>query len=340
MVDRQRAATLADVARLAGVSSAVVSYVVNDGPRPVAPSTADRVRDAIAALSYRPNSHARALSTGSTGILGLILPGTTNPLFGEYHDVLYQTASQAGIALLTAGSGGSADTERSLIDDLARHNVDGIVAVSSMTRADVPGLRDPGLPLLFLNCPFPVPGYRTIGPNALDGSRRVVDHLLTSHGHSQVAFIAGETGSSEPDDRELGWREAHHAHARQPGPSIRRTFTLDGGYEATRTLLALPDRPSAIFASSDLQAYGALHAIRDQQLEIPGDVAVVSFDGTSESAHTWPPLTLVQQPLRAMSEAGIAGLLTRTPPAHTLIDMKLIVRRSCGCQPDTQAVDR
>ena len=74
MVDRQRAATLADVARLAGVSSAVVSYVVNNGPRPVAPSTADRVRDAIAALGYRPNSHARALSTGSTGILGLILP--------------------------------------------------------------------------------------------------------------------------------------------------------------------------------------------------------------------------------------------------------------------------
>ena len=82
-------------------------------------------------LAIGPNSLARGLSTGLTGILGLILPGTANPFFGEYHDVLYQTASRAGVALITAGSGGHADTERGLIDDLARRNVDGIVAVSA-----------------------------------------------------------------------------------------------------------------------------------------------------------------------------------------------------------------
>ena len=326
-----RGVTLADVARYAGVSSAVVSYVINDGPRPVAPATAERVRHAVAVLGYRPNSHARALSTGSTGILGLILPESSNPFFGEYHDVLYQTATDAGVALLTAGSAGRADTERRLIDDLARRNVDGIVVVSSMTQTDVPSLRHPGLPILFLNCPFPVPGYRTLGPNAADGARRIVDHLLDVHHHEQVAFIAGETAAHEPEQRERGWREAHHTHRRPNGPLVRTPFTLDGGYAAAQALLARPERPTAIFVSSDLQAYGVLHAILDHDLRIPQDIAVVSFDGTTISAHTWPPLTVVQQPLHIMAGTAITGILDSAPPEHTLFDMDLVIRQSCGC---------
>src|SRR6476620_4258693 len=122
-----RNVTLADVARYAGVSSAVVSDVVNDGPRPVAPATADRVRNAISVLGYRPNSHARALISGRTGILGLIHPGTANPFFGEYNDVLDEVATRNGVALLNTNSAGDATTERALIESLARRSVDGIV---------------------------------------------------------------------------------------------------------------------------------------------------------------------------------------------------------------------
>jgi LacI family transcriptional regulator len=323
--------TLADVARYAAVSSAVVSYVINNGPRPVAPATAERVRDAIAVLGYRPNSQARALSTGTTGILGLILPETGNPFFGEYNDVIHETAAGAGVGLLTASSGGRAETERTLIEDLARRNVDGLVVVSSMTTADVPSLRHPGLPILFLNCPFAVPGYRTFGPNGADGARRIVDHLLTVHHHQQVAFVAGETGSPEPEDREQGWREAHQVRRRPQGTLVRAAFTLDGGYAAARALLTRSSRPSAIFVSSDLQAYGVVHAIHEHDLRIPQDVAVVSFDGTSMSAHSWPPLTVVQQPLHAMARAAITNLRSDSPPGHSLFDMDLIIRQSCGC---------
>jgi LacI family transcriptional regulator len=200
-----------------------------------------------------------------------------------------------------------------------------------MTKADIPSLRDPGLPILFLNCPFAVPGHRTLGPNAADEAHRVVDHLLRVHNHHQVAFIAGETAAREPEDRELGWHEAHHAHRRPDGPLIRTAFTPDGGYDAARTLLARPDRPSAIFVSADLQAYGVLHAIHDQHLQVPQDIAVVSFDGTTQSAHTWPPLTLAQQPLDAMAEAAITDILSGSPPEHTLFDMDLVIRQSCGC---------
>jgi len=207
-----------------------------------------------------------------------------------------------------------------------------------MTRADVPSLRDPGLPMLFLNCPFAVPGYRTLGPNGADGARGVVEHLLSVHNHDEVALIAGETGAREPEDRELGWRQAHHAYRRSEGPLVRTPLTLDGGYNAARALLARPDRPTAIFASSDLQAYGVLHAIHDHGLRLPQDIAVVSFNGTTESAHTWPPLTLVKQPVRAMAEAAITGILNDDPAEHILFDMDLVIRQSCGCSGSGRSV--
>lgn len=325
-----RNVTLADVARYAGVSTAVVSYVVNDGPRPVAPATAARVRNAIATLGYRPNSHARALVSGRTGILGLVHPGTGNPFFGEYNDVLYGTATRNGVALLTANSAGDANTERQLIEDLARRSVDGILVMTSMASSDIPKLHNPGLPMLFIDCPFPIPGQRTIGPNSVAGARQVVEHLILGHGHHDIALLAG---APEPEEREQGWRDALRAHGLPDGQLIRTDYGLDGGYQAARTLVTRTDRPGAIFVSSDLQAYGAMHAIYEQRLRIPQDIAVVSFDGNTESAHTWPPLTLVRQPLIAMADAAIDGILQNSPPKHELFDMELIVRQSCGCTP-------
>ena len=326
-----RRVTLADVARYAGVSTAVVSYVINDGPRPVAPDTARRVRTAIETLGYRPNSQARALRSGSTGILGMIHPGTRNPFFGEYSDVLYEAATQAGLPLLTASSAGDAATERRLMHDLAGRNVDGLLVITSMTRGDVSDLRDPGVPTVFVNCPFAIPGYHSIGPDAVDGARSVVDHLFEVHNHREVAFVAGKTTATDPEDRELGWRQAVRAHGSGGLSMVRTPFTLDGGYLGARALLAAAPRPTAIFVSSDLQAIGALHAIHDSGLRVPDDVAVVSFDGTTVAAHLWPPLTVVEQPLKAMATAAVATLGNGNSGTHADFPMNLVVRESCGC---------
>lgn len=328
---RPKSVTLADVARFAGVSSAVVSYVVNDGPRPVAPDTAMRVREAIATLGYRPNTQARALTTGSTGILGLIHPGTANPFFGEFSDIVYDTATGSKRALITACSAGRADEERVLIERLAGRNVDGIIVLTSMTPADVSRISNPGIPMVFVNCPFPVPGFRSIGPDGQQGARDLVAHLLTTHGHSSVALVIGDTGAPDPEDREVGWREAHRIHGRTPGVVARTAFSIDGAYDAVRELMQLPDAPTAVFVSSDQQAFGALHAIHDSGRHIPDDVAVVSFDGISESAHTWPPLTVAKQPVLEMATTAISELLAGAPPTHTLFPTHLIIRRSCGC---------
>ena len=330
----KRPATLADVARFARVSTAVVSYVINDGPRPVAPATAERVRQAVQILGYRPNRHAQALMRGSVGILGLIHPGTSNPFFGEFNDVLYRTAAAAGIGLLTATSAGNVKTERQLMESMASRSLDGIIVTTSMVPADVPTLTDPGIPMVFLDCPFPIPGYTTIGPAASDGIRRLVDHLITTHGHRNIGFIAGDTGSADPEDRELGWRQALQTHRLPTGPRIRTSFHLEGGYDGAKHLLDQPDRPTAIVASSDLQATGALHAIHEHGLRIPEDIAVTGFDGTRGTAHTWPPLTVVRQPMQAMAAAAISSF--QAEPSHTLYPMELVTRRSCGC-PTTAA---
>ena len=326
-----RRVTVADVARYAGVSAAVVSYVVNDGPRRVSPATADRVREAIAVLGYRPNSSARALRTGTTGMLGLVLPGARNTFFGEYADVIYDVAAQEGLALLTASSGDDVGTESELIEKLAARNVDGILVATMMTKADIPNLRHPGLPIVLVNCSFAIPGYRTIGPDAVAGSRSVVEHLLTVHDHRSVALITGETGAREPEARESGWRDALRSHGHPDGVLLRTDFTRQGGYDAARSLLTRSDRPTAIFTSSDREALGALRAIRESKLDVPSDVALVSFDGIEESSFCWPPLTLARQPVQRMAEAALAALLAGGEPGHELFEMELIIRQSCGC---------
>jgi LacI family transcriptional regulator, galactose operon repressor len=329
-----RHVTVADVARYAGVSPAVVSYVVNDGPRKVAPTTANRVREAIAVLGYRPNSSARALRTGTTAMLGLVLPGASNTFFGEYADVIYDAADRAGFALLTASSGANASTEHELIEDLASRNVDGILVATMMTKADISAVRHPGLPIVLINCPFAVPGFRTLGPDAVDGSRRVVEHLLTVHDHRSVALITGEAGVPEPEARETGWRDALRSHGRPEGILMRTNFTRQGGYDAAKSLLARSDRPTAIFATSDLQAFGVLRAIRERKLDVPGDIALVSFDGIEESGFCWPPLTVTKQPVQAMANAAIAALQAGGEPGHELFEMELIIRQSCGCMTE------
>ncbi len=135
------------------------------------------------------------------------------------------------------------------------------------------------------------------------------------------------------DPRHNGWRKALREAGLPEGPAEFTDFTRQGGYEATRRLLDLPKRPTAIFASSDLLAVGALRAIHEAGLSIPDDIAVVSFDGTSESEFSWPQLTTVRQPIDQIAEAAILAALSanHSDGKVQLLPAELIVRRSCGC---------
>jgi LacI family transcriptional regulator len=324
-----RPVTRADVARYAGVSTAVVSYVINDGPKPVAPQTAARVRAAIERLNYRPNSNARALRTGTTEMLGLVVSDSTNPYFVELAAAIESAAARRGHALMMGNSHADPATERQLINDLARRQVDGLmVAILALPEHAVSVGR---LPIVWIDAAGPVPGHSSLGSDGREGAFTGVHHLTAAHGHTAIGLLIGsDRGPTDP--RERGWRDALRAANLPDGPVERVAWTREGGYEGGHRLLAQEDRPTAIFASSDLQAVGLLRAAREFGLRIPDDLAIVSFDGTKESAFSWPPLTVVRQDIEAMAEAAVTLTLDReSGPAYHSFETSLIIRQSCGC---------
>jgi len=325
--------TRTDVARYAGVSTAVVSYVINGGPKPVAAATAARVREAIKVLQYQPNATARALSLGSTRLLGMIVPDSTNPYFAELTDTIAQAAASRGYALLAANSRTDADTERQNTFNLVSRQVDAIILATVLTPSEVAAMPVQGIPRVLIDQSSAVHGVPTISTDFEQGAAMGVQHLI-GHGHQDIAILVGkDIDPSRTDPRHSGWKKALREAGLPEGPAEFTDFTRQGGYEATRKLLDLPKPPTAIFASSDLLAVGALRAIHEANLSVPSDIAVVSFDGTSESEFSWPQLTTVRQPITQIAEAVLEAALSNDNPDGRiqLFPTDLVIRRSCGC---------
>jgi len=307
-----------DVARYAGVSTAVVSYVVNDGPRAVSPQARERVLEAIRVLGYRPNATARALRTGSTQTFGLITPDGGNPLFAELAKAIDKAAAERGYVVLQTSADGDPETERTKVAQLLARQVSGLVLV---TPAEAPELAGADVPVVVVN--RLLPGVSSVRPRYREGARRAVEHLLW-HGHTRIALVIGGRG-----ERESGWRDALRAAGLEDGPVVRVAFSREGGYAAGQELIA--QRPTAVFASSDLQAIGVLRAVREAGLRVPEDVAVVAFDGTAEAEYCWPPLTVVRQPVERMAAEVVRQLVEGTVDRPTVYPTELIIRKSCGC---------
>ncbi|MEZ2388483.1 LacI family DNA-binding transcriptional regulator [bacterium RCC_150] len=325
--------TRKDVARHAGVSTAVVSYVVNGGPKKVAPATEARVQEAIRALGYRPNATARALKTGSNQTIGLVIPDSSNPFWALLGHAVEVAAAERGYAVLLTNSDNKLDTELRHLRNLAARQVDGVVLASVMIQPDLMELERAEIRSVLLNHASIAPGFNSVGVDLEAGARLAVEHLI-GHGHRSIGLVMGITADNEADGREAGWLRALQDAGLPQGPLARGGFDRPGGYAAGQRLLASGERPTAIFASSDMQAVGILRAIREAGLSVPDDIAVTSFDGSVEAEYSWPALTTVEQPVWLMAEAAVSALVgeqREEPPAHRVFPTKLRVRQSCGC---------
>ncbi|TDD45713.1 LacI family transcriptional regulator, partial [Kribbella antibiotica] len=185
-----------DVARYAGVSTAVVSYVVNDGPRAVSPGARERVLEAIRVLGYRPNATARALRTGSTRTFGLITPDGGNPLFAELAKAIDKAAAARGYVVLQTSADGDAETERVKVAQLLARQVSGLVLV---TPAEAPDLAGADVPVVVVN--RVLPGVSSVSPRYREGAREAVEHLV-GHGHTHIALVIGEVARGGVSERE------------------------------------------------------------------------------------------------------------------------------------------
>lgn len=329
--EKKRRATRADVARLAGVSTAVVSYVFNNGPRPVAADTAQQVREAAEKLHYRPNSVARALSTGSSKTLGIVVPDLTNPFFSGVYSALETAAARNGYSTLFMASHQNPEKEMDRISQLIAREVDAIIIASAQPTSALAGVPRKECPFIFMDQTQPVPGAKCVSTDFQAAVSLAVRHLL-GHGYTNIAMLSGKADDGLSDKRIQSWYQAHKETEIPVGPVVQAHFTRQGGYDATLALLDSDHRPDAIFADSDLEAIGALRALHERHVRIPEDIAIVSFDGTVDSQFSWPALTVVQQDATAIAERMFqAALDPQNTPDLQLIDTTLVPRQSCGC---------
>ncbi len=328
----RRAVTRTDVARHAGVSTAVVSYVVNAGPRNVAPKTRDRVLKSIRELDYRPNHAARALKLGTNQIIGMVIPDSTNAYFAEYARAVEQAANLEGLSVIVVNSARVSGHKAVLLQRLVARQVDGILFAASDDGADIDGAISAGIPVVVLNRAAEMAGTPSVGVDFFGSSVRAVEHLI-GHGHTRIGLVAGDSGGSPTSDREDGWRAALVAAGLPEGPMVHAEFSRAGGYAAGKALLREPERPTAIYVVSDIQALGVLRALHEGGVRIPEDVAVISFDGSIESEYSWPTLTSMRQPVAEMAQAAIHALTQArsVPASHRQFDTELVIRQSCGC---------
>ncbi|AQZ69569.1 LacI family transcriptional regulator [[Actinomadura] parvosata subsp. kistnae] len=321
-----RQITVADVARRAGTSTAVVSYVMNNGPRPVAAATRARVLAAAEELGYRPNRIARALRSRTTGVVGLVLADALNPYFGALARHVEQALAGHGRLMLIGNAGYSAERQRHLVERFLEARVDGLLITSADAGDDVAAhARAAGVPAVYLHN-GPADGETPLVTADNAGAVREAVAHLREHGHDDIAFLAGPQDIGPVGRRREIWQEAVEGR----GTLLRSAYSRAEADALIRSLAAAGAVPSAVIAATDEQAIGVLSGACAAGLPVPGRLAVVGLDGTPDSAHTAPTLTVAGQPLETMARQAVDLLLDPATP-HPPTVATLVRRRSCGC---------
>jgi LacI family transcriptional regulator len=337
------AVSRADVARLAGTSPAVVSYVLNDGPRGVADGTRARVLAAVEALGYQPNGVARGLRMRRTMSLGLVVPDTANPFFAELARAIEEQAYRLGYALLIGNAAEDDAQQSAYVKTFLGRQVDGLLVVPAHGPAScLPDLNRTATPWLTLDRELAGARAAAVLVDNRAGAREATAHLL-SHGRRRVACIAGPQDVMPATDRVAGWRDALGEAGVPPSEMSvwHGAFGRRAGYESA--VVALTGREfDAIFVASDEQAAGVLRALADLGLRCPQDVAVASFDGIAESAFTIPGLTTMAQPFEQIAHEAVSALMRQIGDAgaeqrSVVLPATLVRRGSCGCDAPSDA---
>ncbi|MFS0866356.1 LacI family DNA-binding transcriptional regulator [Microbacterium sp. 179-B 1A2 NHS] len=315
---------MADVAAAAGVSGQTVSRVVNGSPR-VDPETRTRVERAMADLGYRPHRAARALRTGRTDTIGLVVSTLATVGNSRMLQAIADSAARGGLALTVVTASGR-DAVGDAFARLHDQGVDGAIVLNEATALARTVAVPAGLALVVVDSP-PDERYTAVQTDHAAGAHAATTHLLEL-GHASVRHLRGPEGSFAAAERERGWRSAL-AQAGVAAPEVLRgDWSAASGH---RAVAALPADATALFAANDQMALGALRALAEAGREVPGDVSVVGFDDVADAADFRPPLTTVRQDFDALGAAAVAALVARIAgerPAGTILVPELIVRAS------------
>ncbi|MBN8595369.1 MAG: LacI family DNA-binding transcriptional regulator [Anaerolineae bacterium] len=293
----------------------MVSYVINDNPSISIPDeTRQRIRDAMAELSYVPNITARRLRSSKTYTIAGVIPDITNPFYPAFERGIQDTVNRYGYDLVMYNTDGKVEQERKCLDSLLQGRVDGVVGVFFHMRTnDLTALIEQQIQVVRLEAMPKRPGELPIDNIYVDNAAaaKTAVELLIHQGHSRIAMLTSQEGPAR--FREMGYQEALTAHGIEATNAMMSSgaYSEDGGYTAMQNLLQRGDRPSAVFAANDLMAMGAMIAIREAGLSIPRDIAIVGFDDIPAAKLVFPALTTVAQFQHALGQRAAEMLMER-----------------------------
>ena len=336
---RRRPPSMADVAKLAGVSAQTVSRVAN-GRTNVDHATRDKVLAAMRVIGYQPNGAARALATGRFGAFGVISFSVSRIGDARTIEAIATASRAAGFSInLVTVERATAGRVSAAIANLAGQNVDGLVIIQAEI-LDVPSLViGPDLPVVITDTyPSTHPDYAIVDTDQEGGVRRAVDHLLAM-GHRTVWHVAGPATSSAAHERTAAWQAALHRAGATIPPVRRGDWSPASGYQAGMVLASEPrEKLTAVFCANDQMAIGLMRAFHERGIRIPQDVSVVGFDDIDEAEYVWPPLTTVRQRFDIIGSLCVQTLLEqiergREAQPMQVVPVELVVRDSSGPAP-------
>lgn len=324
-------ATVHEVARVAGVSAATVSRLLN-GTAKVSDDKRQAIEQAIERLNYKPNVLAQNLKTGSSRTIGILTQSLASGYFADAMAGVDDALQGTGYAPLIVSGHWHADEEAERIELLIARRVDGLVILSG-------NLKDEQILSLSEQVPIVAFGRALQGPRTfgfcLDNYRGACDAVahLVGHGHRDIAFIAGPSDHRDALARLAGYRDTLAKHGIKPQRKLvlPGDFSESGGLQAVERLLASGQRFTAIFAANDLTAYGARLALFRRGIAVPQEVSVVGFDDLHSSMYTTPPLTTVRQPLFDVGQRlgrAILRMIRQQPLELEVPEPTLVVRES------------
>lgn len=305
--------TIKEVAKEAGVSVTTVSFVLNGKAESVPDATKERIRRAVEKLRYTPNRAARSLVVGRTNMIGVIVPSVTNFFFAELVRLLQKKFAERGYDIILSNNEESAENDLKYVELLSSRNIDGLIftpGAESLLPAKAEKLKERlerlNIPFLFLD--RYIRGYPYIAIDNRAGGYRLAEYLL-GRGHTRIGVATGPMLLNSSYNRLKGFRE----RLKESGIALPSEYIYEGQYDIETGERAaerfLQTDVTAIFAFSDMQAYGVYKKLKQLGKRVPEDISVVGFDDNVYSSLLDKPLTTMRQPLEALASNAVKAML-------------------------------
>jgi DNA-binding LacI/PurR family transcriptional regulator len=325
--------SIKDVARLAKVSHSTVSRALADSPV-INRSTAERIRRIAKEAGYRPNSIGRSLATKRTRTIGFVVTTVADPFVAEVAAGIEDVARQHDYAVFLANSNADPDREVAVVRSFQDRRVDGVIVMASRVGGlYMPLLAELECPIMLVDNQHPGEYAHSISIDDRGGARLVTSHLAAL-GHRRIAYIGDRDGMQSETDRMAGYADALQAAGIEPDEAwvAHGNGAPGGGLQAMQAILALPERPTAVFCYNDRTAIGALRALHKAAVRVPAEMSVAGFDDLAIASFLEPPLTTLRQPKEEMGRRAATILLDllqgKQMETRITVPGELIVRES------------